>query len=165
MAIDFDIANNFIKYEINYGMNLSSSWEEVQTLLGSRVMWMRYKTLPQKVGKFEGYIFDALACAKGTLGIQVASALKVMIPICKSSQLGRQIIIFDYENFEKIPCFISNETGSWEVKHNENLEGKLFVRGKNVEYANYKIAVFEDERYMIYLIDNNCDVQMHIYKK
>lgn len=163
MAISFDLADKFIKYELNYGLNLSPRWEEVQKLLGNRVIWMQYETLPQNVGNFEGYIFDALACTKGTLGIQVASALRVMIPICRSSHLGRPILIFDHTTLSEVPSFISKEIGQWEVKSDGNtLEPKLFVRGHTI---SPEIGVFEDERYMIYLIDDGCKVEMHIYKK
>lgn len=163
MAISFDLVDKFIKYEMNYPMNLSPRWNEAQKLLGSRVMWMQYENTPQNEGNFEGYIFDALACAKGTLGIQVASALRVMLPICNSNQLGRPIYIFDHTTLTEVPNFVSNETGKWEVKsENGSLNPKMFIRGHTIAP---EVGVFEDEKYMICLIDDGSDVKLHIYKK
>lgn len=81
--------------------NTSYFWARTKELLGDRIGYMVYYENPK--GNEHGYFVDVLTHAIGTLGIEVAAALKAMLPICNYSELGRPIIL---EDFDGVPDMI-----------------------------------------------------------
>lgn len=85
--------NGFIQEEMRG--NTSYFWNRTRDLLGDRIGYMVYDSEPK--GNEHGYLVDAIMHTTGTLGIEVAAALKTMIPECKYAEIGRPIILKDID--------------------------------------------------------------------
>lgn len=85
--------NGFFQEEMRG--NTSYFWERTKELLGDRIDYMVYDSEPK--GDSHGYLVDTLTHAVGTLGIEVAAALRAMIPVCSYAEIGRPIVLKDVD--------------------------------------------------------------------
>lgn len=69
-------------------------WEKTKGLLGDRIEYMVYCSGYKGA---HGYLVDALMHGNGTLGIEVAAALKTMMPKCSYKKVGRLITLHDFD--------------------------------------------------------------------
>lgn len=83
--------NGFLHKEM--GGCITYFWERTKELLGDRIGYMVYDETPK--GDEYGYFVDAMMRAVGTLGIEVAAALKAMMPKCSYAENGRPIVLED----------------------------------------------------------------------
>lgn len=141
--------NSFFQYELE-GNEVSPLWKRTKEILGDRTGYMVYS---KGGANCNGccYIVDALEGAKGTLGIEIACALKFLIPTCKYAEFGRAIICTDLIN----PCLIPAEicrvnSDKWTLCSSEKPE---------------KTILIEDERYLVAIQDNKEEVHIYLYKK
>ena len=138
--------NEFLHYQMNQGNKVSDSWEKTKEILGDRIGYMVYSE--NGYATKSSYIVDALAGATGTLGLDVANALKFLIPECKYAETGRPIICTDLINPYQIPANIVENDGKW------NLCGE-----------SSGTELFEDKRYLIAIQDDGQEVHIYLYKK
>lgn len=85
--------NGFMREEMRG--NTSYFWNRTKELLGDRTGYMVYDENPK--GNEHGYFVDALMHATGTLGIEVAAALKAIMPVCSYAEIGRPIVLKDVD--------------------------------------------------------------------
>ena len=139
--------NSFLHYAMEKGDAVPANWKITQKLLGDRKGYMVYT----KAGcAYYGYCYvvDALIGATDTLGIEVACKLQALIPVCKYAETGRMILITDVINPFQIPGVGRNSSG----------DTSEFVADEN-------LAMFEDERYLVGIIDEGNAVHMYFFKK
>jgi len=110
---------------------LSEHWDEVRDMLGKRTLYMVY---PELLGEY--MIFDVLM--SGIMGIKIATALQVMMPVCVYPVIGSPIVIHDH---------YSSDAPKYDIT------------------VNTSIAEFQDERYFVVIEDDGEEINMHIYKK
>lgn len=114
--------------------NTSYFWNRTRELLGDRIGYMVYDDVPK--GNGHGYFVDALTHATGTLGIEVAAALKTMIPECHyaNAEVGLPIVLKDVDGLPSA--------------------------------RNVGDVAFEDNRYMVVLNEcenSELEVEIHVY--
>lgn len=163
----YGLRTMFVTSEIAYGLNISEHWYRIKKLLGDRVDCMIYQGKKEKGRLLNGYITDVFAGSKNsTLGIEVASSLRTMFPISIYGKVGKPIIVTDHPDTSQVPDFIfyDEADSEWKVKNNPN-ELNIFIKCKIVKVKADNIAVFEDERYLVVLVDDDETIQMKIYKK
>ena len=124
-------------------------WGRTYKLLGARTYYMVY-TNDAVNYKGDPYAVDCLVRAKSTIGIEIASLLKFMIPQCEygEKKIGRKIVMTDVINPFQIPHIRIR-----------------YIDGKDTYVSDYDtMHVFEDERYLCGVIDEG-EVKMYFYKK
>lgn len=110
------------------------------SLLGKRRKLMYY---PVHAHAFSGaFIIDAMMAAESTLGVEIASALNCLI----AEGTSKKICCLDLVNPFQIPGEIYYEEG-WKVKDPE------------------KVALFEDEDYLVGIEDSEQEVKIFLYRK
>lgn len=110
-----------------------------------------------------GYLMDALIGTEGTLGVEVAATLSVMMPAREEGEETQMILITDYPNLDQMPDFMVKSKNRWRVKNNTT-----YATMREIVYVDKDmIAAFEDERYLIILsrVAWSKDILMNIYKK
>ena len=136
--------NIFSSYETDNPNKVSLFWNSTKKRLGDRISYMVY--LYSELDYYSGgYVVDCLMGGE-TLGAEVADILSILIPKCKSPEIGRMIRCTDIVNPYQIPGIQKHETG--------HLIGSppLFIR--------------EDERYLVAIRDEDDDgVHMYFFKK
>lgn len=133
---------------------VSPHWKETQQLLGDRIKYMSYERSGKPCGE-EYYIVDALVAAKGTLGIQVAAALKQLIPTCVYAETGCPIVCTDIINPDQILSKGKMVSGRWTYIGNE----------RKTCSGQVAMSLYEDERYMIVIQEGEGEVQIFLYRK
>lgn len=88
--------NSFTQEEMRG--NTSYFWNRTRDLLDDRIGYMVYDEVPK--GNEHGYFVDAIMHATGTLGIEVAAALKAMMPVCSYAEIGRPIVLEDFDGVQ-----------------------------------------------------------------
>ena len=134
-------SNAFTYYSENE--KISSFWNRTKEILGDRIGYMVYS--PHGFSQNGCYVVDCLMGAGYTIGIEIATVLRVMIPECKYAVIGRKILVTDVINPAQIPGlqFSSDE--------------KLF--GDN------GLFIFEDSRYIVGVTDEGEEVHMYFFKR
>lgn len=140
--------NAFLHYGMNGSNEVSALWEKTKSILGDRTGYMVYSEAGCNYQ--ESYIVDALEGAKGTLGVEVATALKQLIPVCKYAEEGRMIICTDLINPYQIPAKIGEYDGKWSLC---------------IDDDPVKTLLFEDERYLVAIQDEGEAVHIYLFKK
>ena len=110
---------------------------------------------------FGTYMADALVGGNGILGIEVASALKTMMPICYKGKSS--IIVTDHPNVNDLLNFERTKDGKWQTQ-----DSTFYVTVRGKTYLSQDIITsFEDERYLVVLKRTTVagNVLMDIYKK
>lgn len=144
--------NAFFDYEIKKANEISQFWKETKSTLGDRIGYMVYPDAGNSTSNDYCYIVDALEGAKGTLGLQVAIALKIFIPFCNYAQeIGCPICCKDVLNPYQIPLEIYEDNGEWFFKEED--------------CNNNNVTLLEDERYLIAIMNNDSKVWIYLYKK
>lgn len=146
--------NDAFGQRVKQKKNLSPYWEETMELLGDRKSYMVY---PKDGNTLfgEGYIVDALLGATGTLGIQIASALKQLIPTCISAKKGCPIVCTDIINPNQLLSKARQEKGRWTCIGTE----RKACSGQ--EAASF----YEDERYCVIVQEGEGEVRIYLYRK
>lgn len=134
--------------------NISQFWEETMNLLGDRIGYMVYTKEGNNIAG-ECYIVDALMGAKGKLGIQIASALKRIIPTCVYAEVGCPIVCTDILNPNQLLSKGEMRDGKWTCLEN----GKKTSNGQDA--TNF----YEDERYSVIVQEGEGEVRIYLYKK
>lgn len=138
-------SSTFLHYGETY--KVSPLWERAQEILGDRIDYMVYT---EGGNSYKGgFIVDALEGAEGTLGIEVAVALKMLIPTCECNKAGKQILCTDVVNPSVIPAPLIEQEEKW----------VCFDASKITTF------LFEDNRYLIAIQEHDCHVRVYIYKK
>lgn len=145
--------NDFWQRETNEN-NISRNWEETERLLGDRIDYMVYSPGGYE-HKGECYIVDALMGATGTLGIQIAAALKQLIPTCIRNEQGCPIVCTDLINPSQILVKASEKNGKWSCLSTE----RRTCSGQEAA------SLYEDERYLVFIQEAEGEVHIHLYKK
>ena len=164
---DFCLCERLHACEGAYAMDVSKHWDRIKILLGDRIMYMNYTGNVEKGIMNDGYIMDILLASKNsTLGIEVAAALKTLIPFCHYCEFGRPIVITDHPNLQDVPDCVEWD-GGWYVDHNAKELQKCyqFVQCNVEVYEGSNVSVFEDTRFLVILMDDKEKVHMHIHKK
>ena len=135
---------------LHYGMNgkAGEMWEKTESILGDRTGYMVYSEAG--CNYHECYVVDALEGAEGTLGIEVATALKKLIPVCEYAKIGKKILCTDLINPYQIPAKIGEADGKWVLCMSEDPT---------------KTLLFQDERYLIAIQDEGEAVHLYIFRK
>lgn len=136
------------------GENISPHWEETEKLLGDRIGYMVYDK-EGNVSPGECYIVDALMGATGTLGIQIASALKQIIPSCTYAQQGCPIVCTDLLNPHQILVKARETEGKWRC---------LSTKQKTCS-GQEATSLYEDERYLVAIQEGEGEVHIYLYKR
>lgn len=133
------------------GNTASKLWDTTRRILGNRIDDMYY---PKVKGGM--YVIDVLAGGDGTLGLQVATLLKAIIPT------SRPIILRDYCGTKDIPNYVARgvEEGYY-AKEPEILIPLI----KDHIAITARVFVLEDNRHVVVMIDKHSDVELRIYKK
>lgn len=131
---------------------VSPHWEETRRLLGKRIQYMSYKG--SKTPSEECYMVDALVAAKGTLGIQIAAALKQLIPTC-DDKMGCPIVCTDIINPNQILSQGKVVNGRWTCVGTE----RKTCSGQEA------MSLYEDERYRILIKEGEGKVEIYLYQK
>ena len=127
---------------------VSDFWDRTLEILEDRIGYMVYL---KSCNNYKGsYIVDALEGAEYTLGIEVACALKHLIPVCNYAECGKPIICTDLVNPYQIPAKIYECDGKWDLCLSEDKE---------------KTLLFEDDRYLIAIQHDDEVVNIYLYKK
>lgn len=135
----------FLHYGETY--KVSPLWGKTEEILGDRIDYMVYTK-----GGYSykgGFIVDALKGGDETLGIEVATALKIFIPSCEYGDTGKKILCTDVINPAIIPAAIVEKDGKWIC-----LDGAVITT-----------FVFEDSRYLIAIQNLEEEVRVYIFKK
>ena len=132
----------FLHYGETY--EVSPLWKKTEEILGDRIDYMVYTKGGQSYKG--GFIVDALKGGNDTLGIEVATALKIFIPYCKYAETGKKILCTDVINPAIIPVKIVEKDGKW---------------------TSFEAFVFEDSRYLVVIqdFDEDEEVRVYIFKK
>lgn len=139
--------NSFLHYGAEN--EVSANWERTREILGDRCGYMVYDD-NNCVYNAECYIVDALVGAKGTLGIEIACALRYLVPVCIYAEKGRPICCFDLNNPYKIPANIGEREGKWILSSEEDPA---------------KTLLLEDERFLVAIQDTEKEVNVYLFKK
>lgn len=134
--------------------NISPLWAETMELLGDRIGYMVYTANGNSITG-ECYIVDALMGAKGTLGIQIAAALKQIIPTCIYAEKGCPIVCTDLLNPNQILSNERVENGKWTCLE----AGRKTCSGQDAT------SLYEDERYFVLIQEGKDEVRIYLYKK
>lgn len=140
-------SNALLHYEIEKGDKIPEFWKYTKEILKDRHLYMVY-TENGCTYKEDCYVVDCLTGSKGTMGIEIASLLKALIPQCEYPKTGRKILVTDVINPYQIPDVISYYDGEEKFKS-----------------LNEDMHIFQDERYLCGVIDEGNDVHMYFYKK
>lgn len=133
----------FLHYGETY--RTSSHWERTEEILGDRIDYMVYT---EGGNSYKGgFIVDALKGNDGTLGIEVATALKIFIPTCEYSKTGKKILCTDVINPSAIPGVIFKE------------EKWICLNPDTTTFLS------EDSRYLISIQNHEELVRVYIFKK
>lgn len=133
---------------------LSPHWEKTMELLGERVGYMVY-TRDGNAPSGECYIVDALLGARGTLGIQIASALKQLIPTCIYAERGCPIVCTDILNPNQLLSKAREENGRW----------TCIGTDRRTCSGQEAASLYEDERYYVIVQEGDGEVRIFLYKK
>lgn len=145
--------NAFWQREANEGY-ISPHWEETEQLLGDRIGYMVYSEDGYK-HEDECYIVDALMGATGTLGIQIASVLKQLIPTCVYAKRGCPIVCTDIIVPQQILKNANEENGKWRCLRTD----------RKTCCGQEAVSLYEDERYLVAIKEVEGEVHIYLYKK
>ena len=132
-----------------YDKEGSETAERSLTILGSRTAYMvydegvcAYDTIP--------YVVDAILGAAGTLGIEFATAIRVLIPVCNYPNDEFKLSCFDILNPTAIPnVFFNQNEDHWEVSDNQE-----------------NTFLFEDSRFLAVIVKvDEQKLQLYFWKK
>ena len=163
---NFNMRLKLTAFEERYSLFVSPNWERVKMLLGPRVDLMTYNmhnncastAISSEI--YDCYAVDVFAGnGRSTLGIEVASALSVMLPTFGLESI--KIIIFDYQDLKSLPPYIFYSTTAQMYKITTDV---TFVRC-HAHNIRTTAAVFEDERYVVTLIGDDYEILISIFKK
>ena len=136
--------NTFTHYALEKGENVSKLWTRVQEILGDRPGYMVYTN--SNVCYYDTcYVVDALMGATSTMGIEIATTLKLFIPKCKYAECGKKIVVMDCINPYQIPG--------------------LYMNGDEFCCAEDSLELFQDDRYVCGVINGADVVYMYFFKK
>ena len=132
--------------------NVPENAEKAVQLLGQRIRYLVYD-LYQKA-KFNHdsdycYAVDAICGANGTLGIEIATALRVLVPVFDSLN-DQKIYCFDVQDLSEIPALVQNaDNFSWSIK----------------PQLSYKAWLFKDNRFIAVIENQNNSLKLYLYKR
>lgn len=117
-------------------------------ILGSRTAFMVYD---KGSCTYNGvaYVVDAICGATGTMGIEIATAIKVLDPVCDYPEKGLKLSCFDMINPTAIPGIIQKSDNGWCVKGE----------------ASQTTFLFEDERFLAVIVETDEELQLYFWKK
>lgn len=136
--------NSFLHYVMEKQEELPEIWERTNELLGDRKGYMVY-TEAGCVWHGYCYVVDCLVGATSTIGIEVATHLKTLIPNCKYAETGRKILVTDVINPYQIPG--------------------LCMKGETFVSSDGKVVILEDDRYVVGITDEGKAVHLYFFKK
>lgn len=140
--------NSFLHYNMN-GNEVNPLWETTGKILGDRPGYMVYDKA-MNAYKGECYIVDAMMGGTGTLGLEIACALRSMIPVCKYSETGRPIVCADLLNPYQIPAAIGQLEDEWKLCEGEDPA---------------KTVLVQDDRYLVAIQDDGNEVKVYLFKQ
>ncbi len=115
-------------------------------ILGDRIGYMVYET--NSVSYKKSYIVSAIAESTGSLGIEIASHLRCLIPECNYLEnIGKKISCVDVIN----PALLLGD-----VVYNNN-------KWKNID-PHSGICLLQDERFLVTIQDQEDAVKVYLYK-
>lgn len=153
-------AHSIFLYKLENRNRVSELWERTWEVLGDRISFMVYSNHGAAVGG--GYILEVLMGEEGTLGLEVATALSMLMPTCNyKAKEGRPIVITDYPDLSKLIFSISEENG----KHYTTQSEILLPTPDRHCMRRASICSFEDKRFLVILIDDQKEILMRIHKK
>ena len=117
-------------------------------ILGSRTAFMVYD---KGSCTYNGvaYVVDAICGATSTMGIEIATAIKVLDPVCNYPEKGLKLSCFDMINPTAIPGIIQKSDNGWCVKGE----------------ASQTTFLFEDERFLAVIVETDEELQLYFWKK
>ena len=122
--------------------------ERALTILGPRTAFMVYDKGDCTYNGYP-YVVDAICGATGTMGIEIATAIKVLDPICEYPDKGLKLSCYDMINPCKIPGISrDSDNDSWKV-----------VDGMENTF------VFEDERFLAVVVKTDEELELYFWKK
>lgn len=133
---------------------LSPHCEKIMELLGDRIGYMVYSN-DGNVPWGECYIVDALLGGDGILGIQIAAALKQLIPTCIYATKGCPIVCTDILNPNQLLSKAREENGRW----------TCIGTDRKTCSGQEAASLYEDERYYVVVQEGEEEVRIYLYKK
>lgn len=130
------------KPQNDFTENGGQYWQATKKLLGFRINKFEYT--PAGSNFYGCYIADALMNAQGTLGIEIASALSVLVP---TDSVETKILCTDIINPYQIPALLGKSSEyEWTTKETD------------------KVVLYQDDSYLIAVsIEKN--VHLYLFKK
>lgn len=117
-------------------------WKATKKMLGFRINKFEYT--PAGSNYYGCYIVDALMNAQGTLGIEIASALSVLVP---TDTAEAKILCTDIINPYQIPALLGKSSENvWVTKETD------------------KVVLYQDEDYLI-AISIEKDIHLYVFQK
>ncbi len=139
--------NQFLSYQVHEDP-VPEIWDRTKEILGDRKGYMVYT---EAGDNYNGWchVVDCLVGAKSTIGVEIASLLRTMIPHCEYAKTGRKILVTDVINPHQIPCIYREYIGNTEK----------FMS------CDDSMHIFEDERYVCGVTDEGESIHMYFFKK
>lgn len=141
--------NSFLHCAMEYGENIPKGYARTRELLGDRPGYMVYTDGGVSYYGYP-YVCDCLIGATGTMGIEIATYLQTLIPVCEYAKTGRMILCTDVIN----PSCIPNIRRGYDANNQE-----IYVS------IDSSMKVFEDERYVCAITDEGDAVHMYFFRK
>ena len=136
--------NSFTHYMMEH--EGSANANRALSILGPRIAFMVYD---KGVCTYNGdpYVVDAICGATDTTGIEIATAIKILDPICEYPDKGLKLSCYDTISPYQIPGIRSNGD-KWTLPADDD-----------------NSFLFEDERYLNVIVKDEEEILLYFWKK